>query len=231
MIKIMSEIEKNLNIVRERIEAACARSSRDPSGIKLVAVTKNVTTDQIAEAFKFGQMVFGENYAQELRDKYKELSDLPIEWHFIGHLQKNKAKYVSPVAKLVETVDSTDLADAISARAVRTIDCLIEVNISGEASKSGCPETEIAKIAAHIEKIPNLNMRGLMTMPPYSDDPETSRPYFKKLKALLDKLNDELSPAEPYRELSIGMSHDMEVAIQEGATIVRVGTAIFGERI
>ncbi len=231
MIKIMSEIEKNLNIVRERIEAACARSSRDPSGIKLVAVTKNVTTDQIAEAFKFGQMVFGENYAQELRDKYKELSDLPIEWHFIGHLQKNKAKYVSPVAKLVETVHSTDLADAISARAVRTIDCLIEVNISGEASKSGCPETEIAKIAAHIEKIPNLNMRGLMTMPPYSDDPETSRPYFKKLKALLDKLNDELSPAEPYRELSIGMSHDMEVAIQEGATIVRVGTAIFGERI
>ncbi|HQC50922.1 MAG TPA: YggS family pyridoxal phosphate-dependent enzyme [bacterium] len=230
MIKTMSEIEKNLSVVRKRIEAACAGSSRDPSGVKLVAVTKNVTTDQIAEAFKFGQLVFGENYAQELRDKYKELSDLPIEWHFIGHLQKNKVKYVSPVAALVETVDSTDLADVISARAVGTIDCLIEVNISGEASKSGCSETEVAKIAAHIEKLPNLNMRGLMTMPPYSDNPEKSRPYFKKLKTLLDKLNDELFPAEPYRELSIGMSHDMEVAIQEGATIVRVGTAIFGER-
>lgn len=228
--RAMSQIAENIQKIRERISSAATASGRNQDDIKLVAVSKIKPAALVREAFVAGQRAFGENYAQELRDKAEELADLGIEWHFIGHLQKNKAKYVAPVAKLVETVDSTELADALNRRAEKPIDCLIEINVGGELSKSGTDEGNFIEVARHIEALPNLNLRGLMTIPPYDMDPEKSRPHFRKLRELLAKMNEELKPDAPYAELSMGMSHDFEVAIEEGATIVRVGTAIFGER-
>jgi len=210
--------------------AAAERSGRSPESIILVAVSKLKPAILIRKAFEAGQRVFGENYAQEMRDKAKELEDLDIDWHFIGHLQKNKAKYVAPAVSLVETVDSVELAEVLDRRATGPLNCLIEINVGGELSKAGTDENNFIEVAKHIESLSNLKLRGLMTIPPYDPDPEKSRPYFRKLRELLCRMNDELEPSEPFSELSMGMSHDFEVAIEEGATIVRVGTAIFGER-
>lgn len=232
----MGTISENLNVVRERIERTARKCGRDPSSIKLVAVSKTRTSEEVAEAVAAGQLIFGENYAQELKEKHELLRastfDLPadFEWHFIGHLQKNKAKIVAPIASWIETIDSLELAEAIDKRAASNINCLIEVNIGSEDTKSGTSAANVAEIAKGFGRFKNLNLRGLMIIPPFSSDPETGRPHFKKLKALFDELNAmNLSP-EPLTELSMGMSHDFEVAIEEGATIIRVGTAIFGER-
>ncbi len=226
----MIDIAKNLGGIRKRIAACCLRCDREVESVTLVAVSKLKTVDEIRGAYNAGQRVFGENYAQELRDKSNNLKDLGISWHFIGHLQKNKARYITSTACLVETIDSIELADALNKRATHPIDCLIEINVGGELSKAGTDENNYIEVARHIESLPNLNLRGLMTIPPYEEDPEMSRPYFLKLNHLLMVLNKELNPANRYSELSMGMSHDFEVAIEEGATIVRVGTAIFGER-
>lgn len=226
----MASIAHNLAAVRERIAIAAKRSERDASKIKLVAVSKTMPASAIREAFEVGQRSFGENYAQELSAKAQELADLPIEWHFIGHLQRNKAKLMAPTASYIETVDSAELAEAIDRRAIQKIKCLIEVNVAGEASKSGVAPNEVSTLVKKMLSLANIELCGLMTIPPYDPDPEKSRHSFKELRKLRDAICAELKIVEQLRDLSMGMSHDLEVAIEEGATIVRVGTAIFGGR-
>jgi pyridoxal phosphate enzyme (YggS family) len=229
----MNSIAENLAGVRGRIEAACQRAGRDPASVKLVAVCKKKPASMVREAYEAGQKCFGENYAQELRDKAKELSDVDIDWHFIGNLQKNKAKYVAPVASMVETIDSVEIARALAERlpeGSKPLSCLIEVNIGDESSKSGVSPNGIIPFIKEVLRIPKIALKGLMILPPYDENPELSRPYFKGLRELLVLVNRELSLLEPLSELSMGMSHDFEIAIAEGATIIRVGTAIFGER-
>lgn len=226
----MTSIADNISSVRKRIADAALRAGRDPSSITLVAVSKTKPAAMLLEAYAAGQRVFGENYAQEFRDKTAELGDLDIDWHFIGHLQKNKAKYITPSATMMESIDSKELADTLDKRSDRNIDCLIEVNIGEEESKAGVSRDEILPLAEHIADLKHLNLRGLMVIPPFDLDPEELRPYFRGLREELQKLNTELKPANPLTELSMGMTGDFEVAIEEGATIVRVGTAIFGSR-
>lgn len=233
----MSEIANNLKNILARMEKAARACGRDPSSIKLIAVTKQVSAEEIREAFMAGQIIFGESYAQELRDKTQLLADLPIEWHFIGHLQKNKAKYVAPTVKCVHSIDSIELATAISeqykkrAAATERLECMIEVNVAGELSKSGVAPESVPALAEAIAKIENLKLTGLMSIPPFYDKPEKSRPYFRALKTLADEVNKSEKLSEKLTELSMGMSGDFEVAIEEGATLIRVGTALFGERI
>jgi hypothetical protein len=226
-------IAENLKTVRERINVACKRVGRNPASVTLVAVSKKKPAALIREAYAAGQHVFGENYAQELRDKAGELADIAIDWHFIGSLQRNKAKYVAPVVAMVETVDSLDAAQALSAKIptnAASLPCLIEINVGEETSKSGISVDDIVPFAKQFAHIDRLALMGLMIIPPFQDDAEKNRPYFRELRALRDRLNGEVDLHHPLKELSMGMSHDFEIAIEEGATIVRVGTAIFGER-
>jgi pyridoxal phosphate enzyme (YggS family) len=249
-------IADNIYSVKSRIDTAARRCDRDPSSIKLIAVSKTRPAGDILAAVKAGQLAFGENYAQELRDKSKQISDLlqtpnselrtpNLEWHFIGHLQKNKIKYVLPVAGWIHTIDSAELLNAINSKIPPHpplekggrggfINCLIEVNIAGEANKSGISPENAFELVEHFSKLraPHSEpaLKGLMCMPPFSDNPETSRPYFKKLKNLLDEINSRSIYPEVLTELSMGMTQDFEIAIEEGATMLRIGTAIFGER-
>jgi len=224
----MSSIADNIKTVRNGIERAAARANRDPAGIRLVAVSKTRPASLIREAYEAGQRAFGENYAQELRDKARELADLDIEWHFIGSLQRNKAKYVTPIVGMMESIDSIGLADALNARAERRLNCLIEINVGGEDTKSGVEPEDALTLARHVLTLPNLDLKGVMAIPPFVADAEESRPYFRKLKEIFEQLNRGLD--SPLTEISMGMSHDFEVAIEEGATIVRVGTRVFGGR-
>lgn len=217
----MGIIARNLDQVRTRIAAAARQSGRDPSSIKLVAVSKMKSIEDIREACEAGQYAFGENYAQELRQKADILVDLPLEWHFIGHLQRNKAKLLAHGVPWV-TVDSFAAAEALDRRATQNINLLIEVNVAGELTKAGIEPKEAPELISTLQKLNHVKVRGLMCLPPYDDDPEKSRPYFRKLRELLVSTN--------LTELSMGMSHDFEVAIAEGATIIRVGEAIFGKR-
>ncbi len=233
----MQTIIANLDAVRERIVAAAQRAGRNPASVRLVAVSKTVPAGRIRAAAEAGQTAFGENYAQELRDKARELSALGLEWHFIGHLQRNKARYVAQAAGWMETLDSAALAEELVLQLSRRasplpgpLPCLIEVNVGGEASKSGVAPEAIPGLIEAVRSLPELDLRGLMTLPPFDPDPERSRPYFQRLRELQAQLNRTACAARPLTELSMGMSHDFEVAIEEGATIVRVGTAIFGER-
>jgi len=234
----MRQIADNLAAVTVRIGEAARRTGRYPASIKLVAVSKTKTVQEIAEAVEAGQLCFGENYAQELRDKHNQLKAMDdkrrtwdeIEWHFIGHLQKNKAKIVAPIVSWIESIDSLDLAAALDRHAIHPINCLIEVNIGSEDTKSGVLVTEVPNLARGLSDFRNLKLKGLMIIPPFTSDPEGNRPYFKKLKEILLEINNSKIYPEPLADLSMGMSHDFEVAIEEGATIIRVGTAIFGER-
>lgn len=220
-------IASRLAGVRARLADACARAGRPAESVTLLAVSKTKPESAIREAYAAGQRDFGENYVQELTAKAAALSDLPgLRWHVIGPLQRNKVKQVVPVASLVHTVDRPQLAEEIDRRAAaagRVVPVLIEVNAGGEASKAGCAPSEAAALAAAVRGLPHLELRGLMTIPPDTEDREQARPYFKALRALRDALGD-------LPELSMGMSHDFEIAVEEGATIVRVGTAIFGSR-
>jgi pyridoxal phosphate enzyme (YggS family) len=211
--------------VQARLAAACQRAGRDPSSVTLLAVSKTFPADTVRQAHQAGLHRFGESYAQELRDKARELAALPLEWHFVGRLQRNKLKYVVGTAALIHAVDSTALAGAIAERAQaagRVQPVLLEVNLGGEASKGGVTEAELPALIAACGKLPALELQGLMTLPPHTDDPEGARPHFRRLA--------ELARAHGLGVLSMGMSHDAEVAIDCGATIVRIGTALFGER-
>jgi pyridoxal phosphate enzyme (YggS family) len=229
VIKLMSSIKENLLRVIDKIEMAARRAGRDPGEIKLVAVSKTMGVDRIKEAIEAGVSILGENYVQEAQKKIEEIGR-PIAWHFIGHLQLNKAKYAIRLFDLIHSLDSIPLAEELNRRAEkegRTIDVMIEVNLSGERTKFGTEEEKAFDIARGILHLNCLSLVGLMTMPPYFDDPELSRPYYIRLRELKEKM---IKEGIPIKDLSMGMSNDFEVAIEEGATYVRVGTAIFGMR-
>ena len=225
----MPEIRENLLCVTERIEKAAQKAGRHLKDIRLVAVSKTVETDRIKEAIEAGVSILGENYVQEAQKKIEEIGK-PVSWHFIGHLQSNKAKIAVRLFDAIHCVDGLALTEDLNRRAQqvnRKIPVMIEVNLSGEATKFGAEEEKVTALAQGILKLDHLSLEGLMTMPPYFDDPEMSRPYFVQLRALKEKLAKE---GIPLKDLSMGMSNDFEVAIEEGATYVRVGTAIFGAR-
>lgn len=226
-------ITDNLKIVMDRIAAAAERSGRDPASVRLVAATKTVQPERIKEAVQAGVYIIGENRVQEAREKIRLLGSI-ASWHLIGTLQKNKAKYAVRLFDLIHSVDSLELAQELDRQAAKigkVQDVLIEVNIAGEMSKSGVRADEAARLVSEAAGLKNISIRGLMTMPPYSEDPEDSRPYFRKLRELSAEIAGHGFSGVSMAELSMGMSGDFEVAIEEGATMVRVGTAIFGERI
>jgi pyridoxal phosphate enzyme (YggS family) len=225
----MSAIAEKLRQVQERIEQTAAKAGRDTRSIRLIAVTKTVTVERIQEARAAGVAIMGENYVQEARRKIEAIGH-GIQWHFIGHLQVNKAKYAVRFFDLIHAVDSYTLAvelDKRGANAGKVVDCLIEVNLSGEGTKFGIRHERTAELAQAMSGLKNIALKGLMTMPPYADDAEASRPYFIALRKLRDTIE---TGGIPLPELSMGMSTDFTVAIEEGATMVRIGRAIFGER-
>jgi len=229
-------IAENIAELRERINDAARRAGRIPDEIALMGVTKTHPPERIREAYQAGLRLFGENRVQEFAGKAAALADLAgSEWHMIGHLQTNKAAKAVELFGAVDSVDSLKLAEKLEAAARsmgKKLDVLIEVNVGGEAAKSGvAPESpELEEILVASPRLEGLSFRGLMTVPPYTEDPDGARPYFRKLRALRDKIAERKLPALGLDVLSMGMSHDFEVAIEEGSTCVRVGTAIFGER-
>ena len=229
-------ISENLAAVRERISAAARRTGRPAEGIALMAVSKTQPPERIREAYSAGQRLFGENRVQEFSGKVDLLRDLKdAEWHLIGHLQTNKAAKTAELFRAVDSVDSLKLAEKldVAARALgKKLDVLIEINVGGEAAKSGLAPDSAAldQLLMAAPQLASLVFRGLMTVPPFTDDPQGAGPYFRKLRELRDTIAARHLPAVVMDELSMGMSHDFEVAIEEGSTCVRVGTAIFGER-
>jgi len=218
----MSEIPSRLEAVRARIVAACERSARDPASVTLVAVTKTHPVSAIEEAMRVGQRHFGENRVQEGVAKIDALRATATTWHLLGPLQTNKIRAALGSFDILHGVDSERLATAVNDRAGRPVRCFLEVNVAGEASKHGLPAAEAARAAAAIGVLPNIDLLGLMTVAPVVDDPEDVRPVFRTLRELRDAIG--------LRELSMGMTDDFEVAVEEGATVVRVGRAIFGPR-
>jgi len=225
-------IQENIQHIRGRIAAACARSGRDADSVRLVAVSKTKPAAMIEEAAAAGQTLFGESYVQDFLGKADDVRS-GVEWHFIGALQSNKVKYLRGKVAMIHSVDRLSLAREIDkqwAKLERPVEILIQVNLGREESKAGADEEELEGLVRKIAALPRLRIRGLMTLPPYLDDPEEVRPYFRRLRRLSDHVAALNLPAVEMAELSMGMSHDFEVAVEEGATLVRVGTAIFGER-
>lgn len=220
-------ISANLREVKTRITRAAHKAGRDPSEIKLVAVSKTHPADVLREAIAAGAAVLGENKVQEAEGKINELGRNAAEWHLIGHLQSNKARKAVQLFDVIHSLDSLELAERLERICEEEgrdgLSVLIQVDLAGEETKSGAPKAEAREIADYLKNCRHLSFDGLMVLPPFFDDPEATRPYFKRLR----ELRDEIIPGG---ELSMGMSHDFEVAIEEGATIVRVGTAIFGSR-
>lgn len=225
-------IAERVEEIRRKIHAAAVAAGRNPDQVRLVAVSKTRPPGDIIACLAAGQYVFGENYVQEFALKAAQIEG-PAEWHFIGHLQSNKIKTIAGLVALIHSVDRLSLAEEINRQwgKLGTIcNILLQVNVSGEKSKSGTTVEDVLKLARDISGLPNIRVKGLMTMPPFFDDPEEARPYFAELKRLSLQIESEKIAGIEMRELSMGMSGDFEVAIQEGATLVRVGTAIFGAR-
>ena len=228
-----TDISSNVSLIRQRMEVACARCGSDPQSVRLMAVSKTVAPERIRQALDAGVTLLGENYVQEAREKIPAIGHV-AEWHMIGHLQTNKVKYVVNLFDWIHSVDRLELARELDKRAGqnnRRLNVLIEVNVSGEESKSGIEQTQALELVRQVSLLPHINLRGLMTMPPYSDNPENSRPYFQALRKLRDDISAADIPGIRMDELSMGMTDDFEVAIEEGATIIRVGRAIFGNRM
>lgn len=226
----MTQVADRLSLVRQRVEEAALRAGRDPAAVRLVAVSKTHPATSVAEAAAAGQAVFGESRVQEARDKIPSCPP-GLEWHFIGHLQKNKVRQALPLFQLFHSVDSEALAraiDRVSGETGTGTAALLEVNVSGEPTKHGFTPDELRTVFPLLAALPRLRLRGLMTMAPYSENPENARPFFRALRELRDELT--ASHGLPLPELSMGMSGDFEPAVEEGATLVRVGTFIFGER-
>lgn len=230
-MEIGAMIRENLERVRERIEAACKRCGRDPSQVKVVAVSKTVDVERIREAIAWGQKCFGENYVQEALPKIQALGP-GIEWHFIGHLQTNKVKHAIRGFHMIQTLDRISLAKELERRCEgrEPMPVLVQVNIGKEPSKFGLAKEQLGQFLEELAGIKGIVVKGLMTIPPLCQDPEDSRPYFSALRELRDQMAPFVSAPHSLSELSMGMTSDMEVAIEEGATMVRVGTAIFGPR-
>ena len=225
-------VAENYRYVLKKVEEACARSGRDPKDVTLIAVSKTKPIEMIEEAMEAGARVFGENKVQELCDKYEQLPK-DLHWHLIGHLQRNKVKYIVDKAELIHSVDSLKLAEEISKEALKKnveVNILIEVNVAEEESKFGVSVEETLALVEEIAKLPGIHIQGLMTIAPYTTDPEENRPVFRTLKKLAVDIKKKNIDNVCMDVLSMGMTGDYEVAIEEGATMVRVGTGIFGER-
>jgi pyridoxal phosphate enzyme (YggS family) len=226
-------VKDRIEDIQNRIWKAAAACGRDGKDIQLVAVSKTKSAEKVIEAFEAGLTVFGENYVQEAREKFNALYAYPLSWHFIGHLQRNKAKYAVKMFDLIHTVDSEKLAREIDKQAAK-IDknqkVLVQVNIAEEATKSGISSDETLQLIQGMRYLEHISIQGLMTVPPFFNEPEKARPYFRALRQLRDEIQAAHIPDVSMKTLSMGMTGDFEVAIQEGATLVRIGTAIFGER-
>ncbi len=225
-------IKENLNNIYKNIKINCEKSNREDKNVKLVAVAKNHPPKKIISALKSGHKIFGENRVQELLDKNELFYDQDIKWHFIGHLQKNKVKYLMKIQQLemIESIDSIEIAKELNSEASknnRRIKILLQVNIAKDPNKYGFTLNNIKEVLNIIDELDNVDVQGLMTITPYESNPEDVRKYYKEMKVLFDNLNEQ---GYNLKELSMGMSNDYHIAVQEGATIVRVGTAIFGKR-
>ena len=227
------ELKQRLEQVRERIRKVCESCNRDADSVRLVAVSKTIPAGTVKEAIESGVRILGENYVQEAREKFDALIQYPVSWHFIGHLQSNKTKYAVRLFDLIHSVDSLKLARELDKQA-KKVDkiqhILVQVNISEEDTKSGITADEAPRLISEISELENLSIRGLMTMPPYFYQPEKVKPFFAALRKLRDQVKERSLTNVSMEELSMGMTGDFEVAIEEGATLVRIGTAIFGER-
>ncbi len=225
-------INENLMQVRKNIEAACQKAGRNPEEVTLIAVSKTKPVPMLEEAYQAGSRDFGENKVQEIMDKYPVLPD-DIRWHMIGHLQRNKVKYIVDKVSLVHSVDSLRLAEEISRQAEKKqteLDILVEVNIAQEESKFGTSRAEAAQLVEKIAKLPCIHVKGLMTIAPFVEHPEENRKYFRQIKELSVDIEKKNIDNVSMSVLSMGMTNDYMVAVEEGATMVRVGTGIFGER-
>ena len=233
-LQLAEELRERYNAFRQQLDQAAAHAGRDPGSVQLIAVTKTHPIAVVEAALRAGMTRFGENYVQELREKMQFFKAFPSrpQWHFIGHLQRNKVRYIAENIELIHSVDSAALAVEIGRQAAlydRTIDVLLQVNTSGETSKFGCSPQKAVELAGHILAVPHIRLRGLMTIAAITDDPEKSRPMFRLLRSLRDDLQTRFPEAD-LSELSMGMTSDFIAAIEEGATYIRIGTALFGER-
>ena len=225
------QLKDNYQTVEDKIAQACRQAGRNPQDVRLIAVSKKKPVRDIETLQELGQTSFGENYVQELMEKYSQLPETTA-WHMIGHLQRNKVKYLIGKTVMIHSVDSLALAEEIdrqAAKADTTMNILLEVNVAEEDTKFGFKAEDVPAIAGEISRLSHIRLCGLMTSAPKSDDPQANRPYFEKLRRLRDRLEIEI-PDAPVHELSMGMTQDYEAAIKEGATMVRIGTAIFGAR-
>lgn len=224
------KIKENFNKIMEAIERACQRVNRDPSEVRILGVAKEQPVDRIRDAFKCGIRMIGENKTQEAEMHQAELQALDIDWHFIGKLQKNKINRILKNFDFIESVDGVKSLEHIHKRVTDVIKVFIEINIGDEKNKSGFTIDGLMKALKYVALLDRVKITGLMSIPPFSDDPEEMRPYFKKVRVLKDELNAMKLPNFDVKHLSMGMSSDFEVAVEEGATIVRLGTALFGRR-
>jgi len=226
-------VRENLEHVREQLAAACTRVGRKPEEVRLVAIAKTKPAEMVREAFAAGQKMIGESYVQEFVDKAEAIKE-PVEWHFVGALQTNKVKYLAGKVALIHSVDRFHLAEEINrqwGKIGKAADILIQLNLGHEISKSGTSEEELEMLVRDIVRLPHVRIKGLMTLPPYFDNTEDVRPFFRHLRELARYIDELEIPGVGMRELSMGMTHDFEIAIEEGATLIRVGTAIFGTRL
>jgi hypothetical protein len=226
-------ISDNIYTIREKISRACARAGRSPSDVTLIAVAKTFPSARVQEAVDAGVADIGENYVQELLAKRREVTGTPPRWHFIGHLQSNKVKTIVGWIRMIHAVDSAALAmeiDRHAAKAGRVVECLIEVNTTGEETKFGAAPGRVTELVKSLASCDNISLAGLMTIGPFLPDPEGSRPMFRRLRELKDEIGSLAQANVTMRHLSMGMTGDFEVAIDEGATLIRIGTAIFGPR-
>lgn len=226
-------LRDRLDAILERMASAAHRSGRRPEQIRLVAVAKTQPAETVRDMVAAGAGIIGENYIQEARLKIDVLVDLPVAWHFIGHLQSNKAKHAVRLFELIHTVDSLHLADALNRQAGKVgkvQNILVQVNLGGETTKSGIAPTRAEDLVRAIAVLPHLSIKGLMTLPPFFDAPLQARPYFARLRRLSEEIASLRIVNVTMEELSMGMTGDFETAIEEGATLVRIGTALFGER-
>lgn len=229
----MNELKARIYTINEKIRSAALSSGKSPDDIKLIAVSKKKSAETVMKAIEAGQLIFGENYIQEAISKIESVSKNETKWHFIGHLQKNKAKYAVRLFDLIHTVDSEALAYELSkyaAKIGKIQNILIQVRIGDEDSKSGVLPENASELAIKISELENIRLVGLMTIPPHTEDPDEARGYFRQLRQIAEEIESKNIPGVTMKELSMGMSDDFEIAISEGATLVRVGTAIFGER-
>lgn len=230
-------VQERWSALRERIERSCARAGRSPSSVQIVAVSKTFSSEAVLEAYAAGARIFGENYVQEALPKMEAVLQSgkapEAEWHFVGSLQSNKAKQSVGRFSLLHSLDRWSLAEALEKQRQKTgavVTALLEVNLAGEESKSGVSLEQVRPLLDRITAETAINVRGLMTFPPFADDPEASRPYFARARKLAEEIRSWSLPRVEMQELSMGITSDFEVAIEEGATLIRIGTAIFGPR-